>query len=229
MNVNLGSGLGLIYLPQIVIISHWFDKRLSFAIGIAVCGTGFGISIFAVIIEAMVRAFGWKGSMLMLSGIMFTNVFYSSLFRKVGDRVENQSLKSALRETFNFKILTEFLFLYYAFANFLGGIVYYVPVIFLKDHIKKTGIGSDDDSVKIMVIFGLSNALGRALFGYIAENESINRTILFAMSVITYGLAIGLIAAFGHNFLLLTIGYLIFGIAEGLQWNQNLILGLIYI
>ena len=146
---------------------------------------------------------------------MFTNVFFSSLFRKVDYMEEKPSLKNALQETFNFRILTEVLFVYFCVVNFFIGSVYYVPVIFLKDHVIKTGVGDHKDAMYIMVAFGLSNAFGRAVFGYIADNESLNRLICYAISVISYGIAIGAIAAFGHKFAHLLIGFMVFGATEG--------------
>ena len=35
-----GFGFGLIYLPAIVSVSMYFEKRRAFATGIAVCGSG---------------------------------------------------------------------------------------------------------------------------------------------------------------------------------------------
>ena len=36
----IGLGFGLIYLPAIVSVSMYFEKRRAFATGIAVCGSG---------------------------------------------------------------------------------------------------------------------------------------------------------------------------------------------
>ena len=42
-----GLGLGLIYLPAIVSVSIYFEKKRAFATGIAVCGSGLGTFLFA--------------------------------------------------------------------------------------------------------------------------------------------------------------------------------------
>lgn len=39
-----GTGLGLLYLPAIVCVGHYFDKKRSLAMGFAVCGSGVGKS-----------------------------------------------------------------------------------------------------------------------------------------------------------------------------------------
>ncbi|CAG2177127.1 unnamed protein product [Oppiella nova] len=190
LGVITGTGLGLLYLPQVMIVTYWFDKRLSLATGIGVCGSGIGIAIFALLSDHLIETYGWKGAMLLLSGLMFSCVAFSSLFRKVDYMEEKSDLKTALTETFDFHILTDVVFVYFAFANFLCGAVYYVPIIFLKDHVVKTGIGTGGDAVNLMVFFGLSNAFGRAFFGYIADFPSLNRIILYGLSVLSYGVAI---------------------------------------
>ena len=42
-----GLGFGLIYLPAIVSVSVYFEKKRAFATGIAVCGSGVGTFIMA--------------------------------------------------------------------------------------------------------------------------------------------------------------------------------------
>jgi hypothetical protein len=44
---GLGVGFGLIYLPAIVCVSMYFEKKRAFATGIAVCGSGLGTFVMA--------------------------------------------------------------------------------------------------------------------------------------------------------------------------------------
>ena len=37
-----GFGLGLIYLPAVVAVGYYFEKRRALATGISVCGSGVG-------------------------------------------------------------------------------------------------------------------------------------------------------------------------------------------
>ena len=46
-NCDTGLGFGLIYLPAIVSVSIYFEKKRAFATGIAVCGSGLGTFIMA--------------------------------------------------------------------------------------------------------------------------------------------------------------------------------------
>lgn len=47
IGVCTGLGFGLIYLPAIVSVSMYFEKKRAFATGIAVCGSGLGTFIWA--------------------------------------------------------------------------------------------------------------------------------------------------------------------------------------
>jgi len=44
-----GIGLGHVYLPSIIIVSYYFQKRRAFATGVAVCGSGAGCFVLAAL------------------------------------------------------------------------------------------------------------------------------------------------------------------------------------
>ena len=79
--VGAGFGLGLIYLPAIVSVTCYFEKKRSFATGIAVCGSGVGTFVFAPLTEALISTFSWKGALLIISAIMLNCVVFGALFR----------------------------------------------------------------------------------------------------------------------------------------------------
>lgn len=76
-----GLGFGLIYLPAIVIVTNYFEKRRAFATGLAVCGSGCGTFIFAPLSKWLLDNFGWKGAILIQAGIILNCVALGALFR----------------------------------------------------------------------------------------------------------------------------------------------------
>lgn len=76
-----GLGLGLAYLPAIVSVSYYFEKRRAFATGIAVCGSGVGTFVFAPLTAVLIEHYGWKGAMLICAGILLNCVVMGALFR----------------------------------------------------------------------------------------------------------------------------------------------------
>lgn len=76
-----GTGFGLMYLPAIVMVGYYFDKRRALATGIAVCGSGIGSFLFAPLSEYLLSKYSWKGAMWILSGISLNGIVFSALFR----------------------------------------------------------------------------------------------------------------------------------------------------
>ncbi|ROT67440.1 putative monocarboxylate transporter 5 [Penaeus vannamei] len=87
ITIGLGAGLGfgLIYLPAIVCVTGYFEKRRSFATGIAVCGSGIGTFAFSPFVEYLIKELSWQNSLIILSGIMLNCVVFGALFRPLED------------------------------------------------------------------------------------------------------------------------------------------------
>lgn len=81
IGVCTGAGFGLIYLPAIVSVTCYFDRKRAFATGIAVCGSGVGAAIFAPFTDMLIKALGWKGSMVIIAALVLTCSIFGILFR----------------------------------------------------------------------------------------------------------------------------------------------------
>ncbi|CAK9831475.1 Monocarboxylate transporter 5 [Anthophora retusa] len=81
IGIGTGLGFGLIYLPAIVSVTCYFEKYRSLATGIAVCGSGLGTLIFAPCLDYLIAIYGWRGTMLICSGIVLNCTVLGTLFR----------------------------------------------------------------------------------------------------------------------------------------------------
>ncbi|KAL4220520.1 Mct1p [Mactra antiquata] len=79
--IMAGLGFGLIYLPAIVSVGHYFEERRAFATGLAVCGSGLGAFIFNPLSQYLIDEFGWQGAILIEAGIILNCVPCGALFR----------------------------------------------------------------------------------------------------------------------------------------------------
>ena len=79
--VFLGFGFGLIYLPAIVIVSYYFEKRRALATGLACCGSGFGTFIFSPFSAWLVEEVGWKQTCFWLAAIILQCCIFGAFFR----------------------------------------------------------------------------------------------------------------------------------------------------
>lgn len=76
-----GMGFGLMYLPAIVMVGFYFEKRRALATGIAVCGSGIGAFIFAPLCNSLLYHYNWKGATWIIAGITLNGVVMGALFR----------------------------------------------------------------------------------------------------------------------------------------------------
>ncbi|XP_077554117.1 monocarboxylate transporter 14-like isoform X1 [Haemaphysalis longicornis] len=76
-----GAGFGLMYLPAIVSVTMYFEKKRAFATGIAVCGSGFGTFALAPFIEWLVHVYGWQGALLCTAGMVLNCCVFGALLR----------------------------------------------------------------------------------------------------------------------------------------------------
>ena len=67
------------YLPNIVAVSYYFQRRRAFATGIAVCGAGVGCFVFAPLCKYLLMVYAWQSAMLIVSGITLNGVVFGAL------------------------------------------------------------------------------------------------------------------------------------------------------
>ena len=53
------------YMAVLISISQYFDKRISFASGLAVCGSGIGSMIFAPLVTFLLDEYGWRATLML--------------------------------------------------------------------------------------------------------------------------------------------------------------------
>ncbi|XP_026750894.1 monocarboxylate transporter 14-like [Galleria mellonella] len=68
--VIAGLGLGLVYVTAVVSIAYWFEKKRNLAVGLGACGTGVGTFIYAPMTRHFIKEYGWRGTILLLSGTL---------------------------------------------------------------------------------------------------------------------------------------------------------------
>ena len=69
------------YLPAIVAVSYYFEKRRSLATGVAACGSGVGTFVFAPLTNSLLARYSWKGTLLIDAAILLNCVLCGSVFR----------------------------------------------------------------------------------------------------------------------------------------------------
>ncbi len=83
IGVVVGFGFGLIYVPAIVSVGYYFDKKRSLAIGIAVCGSGLGTFILSPLNRILFESYGCQGAFLIKAGLCLNLCVCGCLMRPV--------------------------------------------------------------------------------------------------------------------------------------------------
>nr|XP_054759614.1 monocarboxylate transporter 12-like [Lytechinus pictus] len=93
MGFLTGLGIGAVRNSAIVAIAHIFKKGFSRANGIALAGGSIGMMLFPPLLQLCIDQFGWRGAMLILSGMQLHIFIAALVFRppRESRTTENQS------------------------------------------------------------------------------------------------------------------------------------------
>lgn len=90
------------YLPSIVSVGFYFEKRRALATGIAMCGSGIGTFIFSPLNDFLLEKYGWQNLLFIQSGIILNGIICGMLMRpleaKPRKKTKNKSKTSKTRE-----------------------------------------------------------------------------------------------------------------------------------
>jgi len=81
VNVFLGIGCGIAFMPGSVAVAKYFKNRRHLALAISSAGGGVGSFAFPPIIEMLNEHYTWRGMFLILGGISLNIVVFGALFR----------------------------------------------------------------------------------------------------------------------------------------------------
>ncbi|CAF1177696.1 unnamed protein product [Adineta steineri] len=74
-----GIGMGLIYLPSIIMVGYYFEDKRAIATGIVTAGTGIGSITFGPLSRVLFNIFGWKYGLIILAAILLLCVICAAL------------------------------------------------------------------------------------------------------------------------------------------------------
>ncbi|XP_070568251.1 monocarboxylate transporter 13-like [Ptychodera flava] len=80
-----GFGFGMGYMPGIDIISVYFKKRLSLALGLGMAGTGAGHFVLSISGQALFDIYGLHGTLMILSASVLNLCVAGALLRPLGE------------------------------------------------------------------------------------------------------------------------------------------------
>uniref|UniRef100_A0A5S6QQN6 MFS domain-containing protein n=1 Tax=Trichuris muris TaxID=70415 RepID=A0A5S6QQN6_TRIMR len=76
-----GIGAGLTYIPAVVFVGYYFERKRAIATGIAMAGSGVGAVVMPPIYAMVIEEYTWRGAMLIFAGLFLQCAVLGCLMR----------------------------------------------------------------------------------------------------------------------------------------------------
>ncbi|KAG7278461.1 hypothetical protein CRUP_038756 [Coryphaenoides rupestris] len=236
--VMYAGGLGLAFNlnPALTMIGKYFFKRRPIANGIAMAGSPVFLSTLAPLNSWLFDHFGWRGSFLILGGLLFNCCVAGSLMRPIGPKPQPpaalesgaggkggageppQPKKTALQTINSFIDLTLFKhrgFLLYLLGNVVMFFGLFAPLVFLSNFAKSKDI-SKEKAAFLLSVLAFVDMFARPSMGLLANTRWVRPRIqyFFAAAVLYNGVC-HLLAPLSTDYTGFVVYAIFFGFAFG--------------
>jgi MCP family monocarboxylic acid transporter-like MFS transporter 10 len=212
--VILGIGASLAYAPSLVILGHYFKRRLGLVNGLVTAGSAVFTVIMPILLKMLIDSKGIQStleylsilmSVLMICALTFKgNLLLTRTTTTTGSKSDEKSVS-----IFNNALWRNKLYLMWAIAIPVALFGYFVPFVHLVKH--ANDINSEYRGEILVTCIGAFSCLGRFITGPIADFSNVNRIVLQQIAFVSIGLlTILLTVANNFNLLLICCGLGVF-------------------
>ena len=89
-----GAGLGMAMLSNIVIVQQYFNRKRAVASGLSLLGISFGNILTGPLVQWLIDTYGWRGTLIILSGISLQNLAFAATYRPVNVKPRKVNARS---------------------------------------------------------------------------------------------------------------------------------------
>lgn len=219
--VLVGFGTSISYLPALVMVAYYFDKKRSFATGIATCGSNLGALGLAPLQQVIVDSLGWRNCYRFLSGLALIITICGILFKpleekktgqyKLGKPSEGIEIKSSKQKGLFFP--RNKWFIIWAAASTVATFGYFIPHVHLVRYAEEMGSSHRDGSL-LLSYLAAGSGVGKIIFGKISDIPRVNTLTLYNFCMVLSGLS-PLIAIFAAGYKMLVVYVVVLGFLDG--------------
>ncbi|CAB1431997.1 unnamed protein product [Pleuronectes platessa] len=236
--IGVVGGLGLAFNlnPALTMIGTYFYKRRPIANGIAMAGSPVFLSTLAPLNTWLYDQFGWRGSFLILGGLLLNCCVAGSLMRplrpnpqpaelesaageaKAPESVQPQQKKTILKTINSFIDLTLFKhrgFLLYLMGNVVMFFGLFAPLVFLSNYAKSKDI-SKEKAAFLLSVLAFVDMFARPSMGLLANTKWIRpRVQYFFAGAVLYNGVCHVLAPLSVDYTGFVVYAIFFGFAFG--------------
>ncbi|XP_066520244.1 monocarboxylate transporter 1a [Hoplias malabaricus] len=226
--VGVIGGLGLAFNlnPALTMIGKYFYKKRPIANGIAMAGSPVFLSTLAPLNTWFYDQFGWRGSFLILGGLLFNCCVAGSLMRPIGPKpkptvkgpsssAEKKTIMEMVNGFIDLSLFKHRGFLLYLLGNIIMFFGLFSPLVFLSNFAKSKHIPKEKAAF-LLSILAFVDMVARPMMGTVASTKWVRPRIqhFFAASVLCNGVC-HLLAPQSEDYLKFVIYSMFFGFAFG--------------
>ncbi|CAI9167982.1 unnamed protein product [Rangifer tarandus platyrhynchus] len=236
MGFICGLGLAFNLQPALTIVGKYFYKKRPVANGLAMAGSPVFLSTLAPFNQFLFNTYGWKGSFMILGGLLLNCCVAGSLMRpvepkastesknKVGVRENDSSMKKRQKKLSVWEKINKYLdfslfkhrgFLIYLSGNVIMFLGFFAPIIFLAPYAKDKGI-DEYSAAFLLSIMAFVDMFARPSVGLIANSKLIRPRIqyFFSFAVMFTGIC-HLLCPLAEDYTSLVVYAVFFGLGFG--------------
>jgi MFS family permease len=187
--LGVGIGVACAYVPMVAVVSGWFERRRTLAIGVAVTGIGLGTLAVAPLAAALIGELGWRNTHLVL-GLAGAVVLVACALVVTRPPVQAGPAALTLGEAVRNR---DYRRLY--LASGLMAVALFVPFIHLPGYAEEIGV-TPVAAAALVGVIGAASTAGRLLLGLVAARTGTLRA--FQGCFLTMGASFALWSLGGH-------------------------------
>lgn len=232
------AGLGLAFnlQPALTIIGKYFYKKRPMANGLAMAGSPVFLSTLAPFNQFLFNMFGWKGSFMILGGILLNACVAGALMRPVESKLSTKTqkkiggteLESGVKKShkkqsawekinnyLDFSLFKHRGFLIYLSGNVIMFLGFFAPVIFLAPYAKDKGI-DEYSAAFLLSVMAFVDMFARPAVGFIANTKLVRPRIqyFFSFAIMFTGVC-HLLCPLAEDYISLVFYAIFFGLGFG--------------
>ncbi|XP_070615757.1 monocarboxylate transporter 8 [Erythrolamprus reginae] len=200
--ILFGCGSSFAFHPSLVILGHYFKRRLGLANGLVTTGSCLFSVGLPFLLKVVGKTLGLARTFQMLSAFLLVQIFLSLTFRpmfpsvssprdrevKLDTRSWMQQCMSQMRKYFNLRVFRRMTYSVWAFGIATAILGYFVPFMHLVKFVEVT-FEEKERSWIVLVCIGSMSGIGRLASGHIGDLiPGLKKIYLQVASFITLGI-----------------------------------------
>ncbi|XP_077409248.1 monocarboxylate transporter 10 [Vanacampus margaritifer] len=188
--IVFSCGCSFAYQPSLVILGHYFKKRLGLVNGIVTAGSSVFTITLPFVLSGLLERVGLQNTMRVLCIFMFVLMLAGFTYKPLLPRKARSARGGCppLSQIFNVNIWKSVGYRIWAFGIPAALYGYFVPYVHLMKHVEER-FGEDSNKEILLMCIGITSGFGRLIFGRAADYiHGVNKVYLQVTSFFVIGL-----------------------------------------